>query len=154
MITINKIISKIINKGISISIAESCTGGLIVNSLTRNKGVSKIFSFGIICYSNNSKIKYLSVPEKKLIKFGAVSPEVALEMIKGLYRTQRTQICVSTTGIAGPGGGTKEKPVGLVYIGIRFQNKNLIFKKKYKGSRIIIQKKTRDFIFREINRLI
>ena len=149
-----KIIDKLINKNISISIAESCTGGLIANTITKHNGVSKIFSYGIVSYSNKAKSKYLSVSKTNLSKFGAVSKEVAEDMINGLYKNEKTKICVSTTGIAGPDGGTKLKPVGLVYIGIKINNNNYIFKKKYKGKRLDIQRKTRDFIFRKIYELI
>ena len=151
---IKKIIDKLIKKNISISVAESCTGGLITNTITKYSGVSKIFSYGIIAYSNKAKSKYLSVSKTNLSKFGAVSKEVAEDMINGLYENERTKICISTTGIAGPNGGTKLKPVGLVYIGIKINNKNQIFKKIYKGNRLDIQRKTRDFIFRKIYELI
>ena len=151
---IKKSIDKLIKKNISISVAESCTGGLIANTITKYSGVSKIFSYGIITYSNKAKSKYLSVSKTNLSKFGAVSKEVAENMINGLYDNEKTEICVSTTGIAGPNGGTKLKPVGLVYIGIKINNKNYIFKKIYKGNRLDIQRRTRDFIFRKINKLI
>ena len=151
---IKKIIDKLIKKNISISVAESCTGGLIANNITKFSGVSKIFSYGIITYSNKSKSKYLSVSKTNISKFGAVSKEVAEDMIDGLYKNEKTKICISTTGIAGPNGGTKLKPVGLVYIGIKINNKNYIFKKIYKGNRLDIQRRTRDFIFRKINKFI
>ena len=150
----DKVVKRLLQKKISLSIAESCTGGLIANTITKYSGVSKIFSYGIISYSNEAKTKYLSVSKTNLSKFGAVSKEVAEDMINGLYKNERTQICISTTGIAGPNGGTKLKPVGLVYIGIKINNKNYIFKKIYKGNRLNIQRKTRDFIFRKINELI
>ena len=151
---IKKIIDRLIKKNITISVAESCTGGLIANTITKYSGVSKIFSYGIISYSNNAKTKYLFVSKSNLSKFGAVSKEVAEEMVNGLYKNEKTQICISTTGIAGPNGGTKLKPVGLVYIGIKINKNNYIFKKIYKGQRLSIQRKTRDFIFRKINELI
>ena len=151
---IKKIIDNLIKKNISISVAESCTGGLIANTITKHSGVSKIFSYGIISYSNKAKFKYLSVSKTNLSKYGAVSKEVAEDMINGLYKNEKSKICISTTGIAGPNGGTKLKPVGLVYIGIKINNKNYIFKKIYKGNRLYIQRKTRDFIFRKINELI
>ena len=151
---IKKIIEKLIKKNISISVAESCTGGLITNTITKYSGVSKIFSYGIISYSNKAKSKYLSVSKTNLSKFGAVSKEVAEDMINGLYKNEKTQICISTTGIAGPNGGTKLKPIGLVYIGIKVNKNNYIFKKIYKGKRLDIQRKTRDFIFNKINQLI
>ena len=151
---IKKIIDKLIKKNISIAVAESCTGGLIANTITKHSGVSKIFSYGIICYSNKAKLKYLSVSKTNLSKYGAVSKEVAEEMINCLYKNEKSKICISTTGIAGPNGGTKLKPVGLVYIGIKINNNNYIFKKIYRGKRLDIQRKTRDFIFRKINELI
>ena len=154
MSTVNQIINKLIKKNISISIAESCTGGLISHCITRNSGVSKIFSGGIICYSNKAKIKYLSVSRRSLLKYGAVSSNVAKEMINGLFNNEKTKICISTTGVAGPNGGSKYKPVGLVYIGIKYKNKTTIFKKNYKGSRLDIQRKTKVFIFNKINELI
>ena len=148
------IINKLIKNNITISVAESCTGGLIANSITKFSGVSKIFSYGIISYSNKTKIKYLGVSKNNLSKFGAVSKNIAEEMINGLYKNEKTELCISTTGIAGPNGGTKEKPVGLVYIGIKFKKNNYIFKKVYKGDRLDIQRKTRNFVFRKINQLI
>ena len=154
MAIIKKVIDKLIKKNISISVAESCTGGLITNTITKYSGVSKIFSYGIISYSNKAKSKYLSVSKSNLSKFGAVSKEVAEDMINGLYKKEKTKICISTTGIAGPNGGTKLKPVGLVYIGIKVNKSNYIFKKIYKGKRLDIQRKTRDFIFSKINQLI
>ena len=150
----DKVVKKLLQKKISLSIAESCTGGLIANTITKYSGVSKIFSYGIISYSNEAKTKYLSVSKTNLSKFGAVSKEVAEDMINGLYKNEKTKICISTTGIAGPNGGTKLKPVGLVYIGIKVNKNNYIFKKIYKGKRLDIQRKTRDFIFRKINKLI
>ena len=148
-----KIVDKLIKKNISISVAESCTGGLIANTLAKNSGVSKIFSYGIICYSNSAKIKYLSVSRRTLSNFGAVSYNVAEEMIDNLYKKEKTKITISTTGIAGPNGGSKKKPVGLVFIGIKFNNKNLIFKKNFVGNRLDIQRKTRNFIFNKIDQL-
>tara|TARA_Y100000996_G_scaffold317840_1_gene253996 strand:- start:450 stop:914 length:465 start_codon:yes stop_codon:yes gene_type:complete len=154
MSTVSKIIKKLIEKKITISLAESCTGGLIAHNITKYSGVSKIFLSGIVCYSNKSKIKYLSVSKRTLSKYGAVSSNIAQEMINGLYENEKTQICISTTGVAGPNGGTIDKPVGLVFIGIKFKKKNYIFKKIYKGSRQDIQNKTKLFIFKEINKLI
>ena len=154
MSTTTKIIAKLIKKNISISVAESCTGGLISYNLTKYSGVSKIFSTGIICYSNKAKNKYLSVSKKTILKYGAVSSNVAEEMINGLYDNEKTKICISTTGIAGPGGGTKKKPVVLVFIGIKYNKNNFIYKKLYKGTRLEIQRKTKEFIFKKIEELI
>ncbi len=150
----NKIILNLIKKNITISTVESCTGGLIANTLTKQSGVSKIFSVGLICYSNKAKIKYLGICKKTLGKYGAVSAEIAEEMVDKLFKNERTKICISTTGIAGPKGGTKNKPVGLVYIGIKFNKKNFIYKKEFNGPRKEVQNKTRTFIFKKINELI
>ena len=154
MYSSKKVINKLIKKNISISVAESCSGGLISNTLVKHDGVSKIFSLGLVCYSNFSKIKYLSVSKKTLDKFGAVSSYVAEEMINNLHKKEKTKITVSTTGIAGPRGGTKTKPVGLVYIGIKFNNNNMIFKKIFSGNRLDIQRKTKNFVFKKIHDLI
>jgi len=154
MSTLDKKIFKLIKRNISISIAESCTGGLIASSITKINGASKIFSCGIVSYSNDTKVKYLSVSKKTLRKFGAVSSNVANEMLDGLYKKEKTKITISTTGIAGPNGGSKKKPVGLVYIGIKFKNKNYIYKNLFKGSRFEIQKKTTNFVFKKIEELI
>ena len=154
MLTTKNIIQKLINKKISISVAESCTGGLISHSITKLSGASSIFKSGIVCYSNDSKIKYLSVSKSILKKHGAVSSKVAEEMINGLFKKERTEICVSTTGIAGPKGGSKNKPVGLIFIGIKFKKNKLIFKKFFTGTRFEIQKKTNEFIFKKLNELI
>ena len=154
MISTKKIIQKLISQNLSIAVAESCTGGLISHSITKLSGASNIFTGGIVCYSNESKIKYLSVPKNILKKHGAVSPNVAKEMIDGLFKKEKTKICVSTTGIAGPKGGTKNKPVGLVFIGIKFKKSKFIYKKFFKGTRLQIQKKTNEFVFKKLNELI
>ena len=154
MSTVNQIITKLIKKNISISVAESCTGGLISHTLTKYSGISKIFSFGIISYSNNAKIKYLSVKKNTLSKYGAVSSNIVNEMINGLYDNEKSKICIATTGIAGPKGGTKIKPVGLVFIGIKYKDNNIIYKKVFKGDRKNIQRKTVNFIFKKIDQLV
>tara|TARA_B100000989_G_scaffold30091_1_gene19224 strand:+ start:398 stop:862 length:465 start_codon:yes stop_codon:yes gene_type:complete len=154
MSTIDRKILKLIKKNLSISIAESCTGGLIASSITKIDGASKIFSCGIVSYSNDTKVRYLSVSKKTLRKFGAVSSNVATEMVNGLFKKEKTKITISTTGIAGPNGGSKKKPVGLVYIGIKFKKKNYIYKNIFKGSRFEIQKKTTNFVFKKIEELI
>ena len=125
MSSINKLIYYLIRKNITISVAESCTGGLISQTITKHSGVSQIFSAGIVCYSNKAKNKYLSISKKTLSKYGSVSEEVALEMINNLYKIEKTNICISTTGIAGPKGGNRKKPVGLVFIGIKIRNDRL-----------------------------
>ena len=127
-----KILTKLINKNISISTAESCTGGLLAYSFIKNKGSSKIFQGGYITYSNELKIKDLNVKKITIDKFGAVSKETAAEMVNGLYKKNKAQICISTTGIAGPEGGTLNKPIGLVFIGMCIQGKIKIIKKNLK----------------------
>ena len=147
-------LNKLIFMKISISTAESCTGGLLAYSFIKNKGSSKIFKGGYITYSNELKMKELKVKKTSLEKYGAVSHQIAEEMVKGLYQKNKSNICVSTTGIAGPDGATKNKPIGLVYIGIRINKKNIILKKYFKGTRIQIQKKCVNFIFKYLDQLI
>ena len=148
------IINKLITKNISISTAESCTGGLLAYSFTKNKDSSKVFKGGYITYSNHFKLSDLKIKKTSLNKYGAVSPEIAKEMIRGLYLKNKTNICISTTGIAGPGGSTKNKPIGLVYIGIRIHGKTNIIQKNFKGTRIQIQKQCVNFIFKYLDNLI
>ena len=154
MFLYKKVIKKLLNKNISISIAESCTGGIVSGKITKFSGVSKIFNMGFVVYSNRSKKLLLKINEKKLDKYGAVSKEIAEEMILNLYKISKSDLCISTTGIAGPNGSTKEKPVGLVYIGIKFLKNIKIIKKKFTGTRIAIQNKTLNAVFKEINKLI
>ena len=149
-----KVIQKLIDKNLTISTAESCTGGLLAYCITRNKNASKIYKGGYITYSNELKIRELKVKKITLKNFGAVSKETAKEMVNGLYIKSKTNISVSTTGIAGPDGGSKNKPVGLIYIGFSINGKVNIFKKNFKGSRLQIQKKCVDFIFKYLNKLI
>ena len=149
-----KILNKLIEKKISVSTAESCTGGFLAYSFVKNKDSSKVYKGGYITYSNEMKIKELKVKKVSLNKNGAVSYQVAEEMIEGLYKKNKTKLCLSTTGIAGPGGSTKNKPVGLIFIGIRFNKKNIILKKNFKGTRIQIQKKCINFILRYLDNLI
>ena len=118
-------------KALTISTAESCTGGMIASKLIEVPGISENFIEGIVSYSNEAKIKRLKVKKETLEKYGAVSEEVAREMLAGL----NTDIGISTTGIAGPGGGTKDKPVGLVYIGIKVKDEVKIFRRELKGDR-------------------
>ena len=149
-----KILNKLIVKNISVSTAESCTGGLLAYNFVKNTDSSKVFKGGYITYSNEMKIKELKVKKISLKKNGAVSYQVAEEMIEGLYKKNKTKICISTTGIAGPSGSTQNKPVGLIYIGIRINKKNIIIKKNFKGTRIQIQKKCVNFILKYLDKLI
>jgi len=135
-----KILSK---KKLKISFAESCTGGLLSSSITSISGSSTVFTIGIVAYSNQAKINILKVPKKIIIKHGAVSYETCLSMVKNLNKISKTNISVSITGVAGPKGGTKQKPVGLVYIGIKKRNKIIIKKNLFKNkNRNSIQKST------------
>ena len=140
---VNRIIRKLKKKKLTLSVAESCTGGLLSSTITSVSGSSKIFTLGLISYSNQSKIKVLKVPKNIILKYGAVSQQVCLSMVKNINKISKTNISVSITGIAGPGGGSKKKPVGLVYVGIKI-NDNIEVKKylfKNKG-RLYIQKAT------------
>ena len=136
-----KVIKLLRFKKIKISLAESCTGGMLASSITSISGASKIFTLGLVTYSNQSKIKILKVPKKIIIKHGAVSYETCLSMIQNLSKISRSNVSLSITGIAGPKGGTKNKPVGLVYIGIKKGTKILIKKYLFKSkNRFEIQK--------------
>ena len=138
-----KIVYLLRKKKFKISFAESCTGGLLSSSITSVSGSSKVFLLGLITYSNQSKIKVLKIPKKIIIKYGAVSYETCLYMVKNLNKISKTHISVSITGIAGPKGGTKKKPVGLVFIGIKKGNKTLVKKYLFKNKkRNSIQKST------------
>ena len=138
-----KIIKLLIKKKLKISFAESCTGGLLSSNITSISGSSKVFTLGLVTYSNQAKINILKVPKKIIIKNGAVSYETCLSMVKKLNRISKTNISVSITGVAGPSGGTKQKPVGLVYIGIKKANKTLVKKFLFKNKkRRSIQKAT------------
>ena len=128
-------------KKIKISLAESCTGGLLSSAITSVNGASKIFTLGLITYSNSSKVKILNVPKKLIIKHGSVSQQCCLSMVNNLKKKSKTNIALAITGIAGPEGGTTKKPVGLVFIGIRFKKKIIIKKFLFlEKSRIQIQK--------------
>lgn len=118
----------LLDKNITISCAESCTGGLFAGTLINTDGISKVFDRGIVTYSNEAKIKELGVKAETLDTFGAVSPETAAEMAEGIRVKTGTDMAVSVTGIAGPGGGSADKPVGLVYIGIAYDGKNDVVK--------------------------
>ncbi len=141
---IDKIIKKLQKKRMKISVAESCTGGLLSSQITSISGSSKVFSMGLITYSNQSKIKILNVPKKIIEKYGSVSEECCLSMVKNLKKISRADISISITGIAGPSGGSAKKPVGLVYVGIikgtNIKVKKLLFNKNL--NRVQIQKLT------------
>jgi nicotinamide-nucleotide amidase len=139
----HKIVKLLSKKNLKISFAESCTGGLLSSSITSISGSSKIFTLGLITYSNNSKMTILKVPKKIIVKYGAVSYETCLSMVRNLSKISKSNISISVTGIAGPKGGTKEKPVGLVFIGIKKGNKTLVKQFFFKNKkRSLIQKNT------------
>jgi len=137
------LIRTLTKKKLKISFAESCTGGLLASSITSISGASKVFNLGLITYSNQAKIKVLKVNQNIIKKYGAVSHECCFEMVKKLSKISKANINVSITGIAGPEGGTKQKPIGLVYIGVKKGNKievnKCLFKSKKRSS---IQKAT------------
>ena len=138
-----RVVKLLSRKRLKISFAESCTGGLLSSSITSISGSSKIFTIGLVTYSNQAKINILKVPKKIIMKHGAVSYETCLYMVKNLNKISKTNISVSITGVAGPKGGTKLKPVGLVYIGIKKGNKILVKKNFFKNNkRNLIQKAT------------
>ena len=136
---VKKIVNGLIKKKLTISTAESCTGGLLSSAITSVAGSSKVFKLGLVTYSNQSKIQILKVLKNIIIKYGAVSEQVCLAMVINLNKISKTSISISITGITGPSGGTKEKPVGLVFVGIK--NRNKISVKKY-----LFKNKERSFI--------
>ena len=127
-----KVVKLLCKKRLKISLAESCTGGLLSSSITSISGSSKVFTLGLVTYSNQAKINILKVPKRLIMKHGAVSYETCLSMVKNLNKISKTNISVSITGVAGPKGGTKQKPVGLVYIGLKKGKKNLVKKFLFK----------------------
>ena len=148
-----KYFNKPFKRKLKLSIAESCTGGLLASSVTSISGASKIFTLGLVTYSNQAKIKILKVNKNIIKKYGAVSRQCCLAMVNNLSKISKAHINVSITGIAGPKGGTKQKPVGLVYIGIKKGKKVMInrclFKSKKRSSiQKTTVKKTLDLILR------
>ncbi|MCX7965022.1 MAG: CinA family protein [Syntrophorhabdaceae bacterium] len=137
-------------RSLTIAVAESCTGGLIANRLTNIAGASIYFMAGFVTYSNESKSKFLQVPHELIIEKGAVSFEVAKMMAEGVRSVTGVDIGISSTGIAGPSGGTKEKPVGTVYIGISGKNGTFVRKLSLNGTRIMIKKQTSDEVLKFI----
>ena len=137
------LIKLLIKKKIKISVAESCTGGLLASAITSISGASKVFNLGLVTYSNQAKIKILKVSKNIIKKYGAVSYECCYAMVNNLSKISKANINVSITGIAGPKGGTKQKPVGLVYIGVKKGNKTQINRCLFKSKkRSLIQKAT------------
>ena len=152
---LKKLHKKLIDKKLTISVAESCTGGLLASHLTKLANSSKYFQIGLITYSNKAKTKILKVDRNIIKKYGAVSKECCEEMVKNLSKISKSKINVSITGIAGPGGGSKLKPVGLVYIGIKTGKYLLILENKFKSrNRSSIQKNTVREVLNKITKII
>ena len=142
--TLNKrIVSLLKRKKLKIAFAESCTGGMLSSTITSVSGSSNVFTMGLVTYSNKAKTDLLKVPKKIIKKFGAVSVQCCLAMVNNLSKISKSTVCISITGIAGPKGGSKQKPVGLVYIGIKIGKKLVVNKYNFKNKgRIFIQKQT------------
>ena len=138
-----KIIFLIKRKKMKLAIAESCTGGMLSSAITSVSGASKVFTMGLVTYSNQAKTGILKVPQKIIKKYGAVSVQCCLAMVNNLSKISKSKVCVSITGIAGPKGGSEQKPDGLVYIGIRVGKKVIVNKCNFKNiGRAYIQKQT------------
>ena len=142
--TLNKkIVLLLKRKKLKIAFAESCTGGMLSSSITSVSGSSKVFTMGLVAYANQAKTSLLKIHPKIMKKYGAVSVQCCLAMVKNLSKISKSKVCVSITGIAGPKGGSKQKPVGLVYIGIKLGKKVVINKCNFKNKgRVFIQKQT------------
>ena len=138
-----KIVSVLKKKKFKLAIAESCTGGMLSSAITSVSGSSKVFSMGLVTYSNQAKTSVLKVPKQIIKKNGAVSVQCCLAMVNKLSRISKSKVCISITGIAGPSGGSKLKPIGLVYVGIKFGKKIIINKYNFKNNgRNFIQEQT------------
>ncbi len=138
-----KIISLLKRKKLNLAVAESCTGGMLSSAITSVSGSSKVFTLGLVTYSNKAKTSILKVPKKIIKKNGAVSFQCCLAMVNNLSKISKAKVCISITGIAGPRGGSEQKPVGLVYIGIKLRKKIVINKYNFRNNgRKLIQTKT------------
>ncbi len=140
----DKIVKILADKKMSVSTAESCTGGLVAGRLINVPGASDVFNEGFVTYANEAKRKYAGVSKKTLKKYGAVSKECAKEMAKGVAKTAGADAAIATTGIAGPGGGTEEKPVGLVYIACFYKGKTKVKEYRFEGTRQEIRNQSAD----------
>tara|TARA_E500000178_G_C16594659_1_gene561952 strand:- start:6 stop:479 length:474 start_codon:yes stop_codon:yes gene_type:complete len=151
-----KIISLLVRKKLKLAIAESCTGGMLSSAITSVSGSSKAFTLGLVTYSNKAKNSVLKVPKKIIKTYGAVSAQCCLAMVNNLGKISKAKVCVSITGIAGPRGGSEQKPVGLVYIGIKLRKKIIVNKYNFRNNgRKSIQsktvKKTLNLLFKLLN---
>ena len=150
-----KIVLLLKRKKLKIAVAESCTGGMLSSSITSVSGSSKVFTLGLVTYSNQAKTSILKVPKKIINKYGAVSVQCCLAMVNNLSKISKSKLCVSITGIAGPKGGSKQKPVGLVYIGIKVGKKVVINKCNFRNKgRLFIQRQTVKKTFNLLLKLI
>ena len=147
----NKVIKKLIKNKLTVSFAESCTGGMLSSTITSIPGSSKVFNLGLVTYSNKAKINILKVRKEIISKYGAVSKECCVSMVNNLSKISKANISISVTGIAGPNGGSKFKPVGLVFIAIKKGNNIIVQKKIFKKkNRILIQKATTVQVLRSV----
>ena len=138
-----KIVSLLKRKKFKLAIAESCTGGMLSGAITSVSGSSKVFTMGLVTYSNQAKTSILKIPNQIIKKNGAVSVQCCLAMVNNLSKISKAKVCISITGIAGPKGGSKQKPVGLVYIGVKIGKKVIVNKCNFKNyGRTFIQKQT------------
>ncbi len=138
-----KIVSLLKKKNLKLAIAESCTGGMLSSAITSVSGSSKVFTMGLVTYSNHAKTSVLKIPKQIIKRNGAVSVQCCLAMVNNLSKISKSKVCISVTGIAGPKGGSKQKPVGLVYIGLKIGKKVIVNKCNFKNnSRAFIQKQT------------
>ena len=138
-----KIVSLLKKKKLKLAVAESCTGGMLSSAITSVSGSSKVFSMGLVTYSNQAKTSILKIPNQIIKKNGAVSVQCCLAMVNNLSKISKAKICISITGIAGPKGGSKQKPVGLVYIGVKIGKKVVVNKCNFKNNgRTFIQRQT------------
>ncbi|MFH1395680.1 MAG: CinA family protein [Candidatus Omnitrophota bacterium] len=152
--SIEKNLFRLLNtKKRTLSFAESCTGGLVSNRFTDIPGSSKYFLGSIVSYSNSAKISLLNVPKETIRKYGAVSRQTCLAMAKGVKDIFCSDIAAAVTGVAGPGGGTAKKPVGLAYVAVVSNRKKICKKLFFKGSRKIIQNKSADAVLKMVSRL-
>ena len=138
-----KIVSLLKRKKLKLAVAESCTGGMLSSAITSVSGSSKVFSMGLVTYSNQAKTSILKIPKQIISKNGAVSVQCCLAMVNNLSKISKAKACISITGIAGPKGGSKKKPIGLVYIGLKNGKKVIVDKSNFKNNgRTFIQKQT------------
>lgn len=146
----DKLFALLKKRNLKISTAESCTGGMIASAITNVSGASEFFGTGVVTYSNEAKMKLISVKSETLEKYGAVSEQTAFEMAEGVLKLGEADVSVAVTGIAGPTGGTVDKPVGLVYIGVSGRFGTVVFKNVFDGDRSEVRRQTVDKAFEEV----